>query len=378
VSPDRPYLLLAMPRPSTIPAHSEVPLNPKFRRRVAMRTWYPNSPEREGAMPLTPRPGENREGADIEVKKSPSYCVEGATVGPNGPASMKFRIEALQPSSGTSSNGGVYTFTPSGATGPDGQLRICDLTPGLYRVEIQTAGSGTETPANFGVTNLLVKDEDQRNLKFSTSPGLTLDGEVVWDSPPPDTAPAVKLSVWLQPTLRTGGTSARVDVPGAFSLPDLLLDDYQVRPTVKGTGLYIKDVTYGGQSVQYAPLRLGSAMPGSGLRVVVGRDGGKISSKVAGQDGKPIADAHVVLFPVEAASEGLLAARMVTGTTDQLGQYTSPTLAPGKYYVLASDEEFDATLESIAKLWRSRTSLKQVDLAPNGSPQVNLEPVNLM
>jgi hypothetical protein len=385
VSPDRAYLLLSAPRPTTIPAHSEVPLNPKFRRRVAMRTWYPNSPDRDGATPLLLRPGENREGTDIEVRKSPSYCVEGATIGPNGPASMHFQIEALQPSSGLSNTGGMYTVAPNGMTGPDGKLRICDLSPGQYRMEIQTSNVGSgQAPANFGVTNVVVKDEDQRNLKFLASPGLTLDGEVVWDTPPPDTAPSVKVSIQLRPTLRTGfpgaaeWNPAKADIPGAFSFPGLFPDDYAVWPTVRGAGLYIKEVTYSSRSVLHEPLRYGSAMLGSGLRVVVGRDGGKIATQLADKDGHPIADAHVTLFPVDAETEGLLAAKMVTGQTDQLGQYTSETLPPGKYYVLASDEEFDATLESIAKLWRSRTGLKQVDLAPNGSAQVNLELVKLM
>jgi hypothetical protein len=384
VPPEHRYLLLAMQRPTTLPAHSEVPLNPKFRRRVPMRTWYPNSPERDGAMALLPRSGENREGMDIEVKKSPSYCVEGATAGPNGPMSMKFRIEALQPSSGLSSTSGVYAMAPNGATGPDGKLRICDLTPGQYRVEIQTADTRyDEAPPSFGVTTVLVKDEDQRDLKFMTSSGLTLNAEVVWDSPPPDTAPTVQVKVQLWPTLRTGFPGASewnpvdADIPSTFSFPNLFLDDYAVVPTVRGKGLYIKDVTYAGRSVQYEPLHYGGAMQGSGLRVVVGRDGGKITVRVADSDSHPIADANIVLFPVDAESEGLLAAKMLTGQTDQFGRYTSKTLAPGKYYVLASEEEFDATVESVAKLWRSRTSLKQVDLAPSGLTQVNLDLVKL-
>jgi hypothetical protein len=151
-----------------------------------------------------------------------------------------------------------------------------------------------------------------------------------------------------------------------------------VQPTIKGRGLYVKDVTYGGRSVRYEPLRYGNAGQGFSLRVVVARDGGMITAQVADKAGNPIADAHVVLFPLDAGSEGLVASRMATGQTDQLGTYTSKTLEPGTYYVMASEEQFDASVESVGKLWRSRTSLQKVELAPNGSARVNLELLKLM
>jgi hypothetical protein len=59
------------------------------------------------------------------------------------------------------------------------------------------------------------------------------------------------------------------------------------------------------------------------------------------------------------------------------GQYTSPTLAPGKYYAVATEDSYDATVESIGKLWRSRNRYKEVDVAPGAGALVNLEPVKI-
>ena len=386
IPPGLSFLLMAAPKATRIPAHSQVPLNPNFRKRVTVRTWYPNSPSREGAAPLVLQPGEHREGADIEVKRSPNYCVEGTAMGPNGAAEMAFNIEALQPSSGSNSHGGTFVMAPNGKTGPDGKLRICDLSPGQYRVVIETAHSASEPVASFGVTYLTVKDEDQRGVRFMTSPGRTLEAEVAWDGASPEDASQTKLSLHLRPTLRTGfpgladWDAKDVDIPGKVSFENLFFDEYQVQTRFRGPsqGLYIKDITYGGRSVLHEPLRYGSAMEGSGLRVVVARDGGTLAARVADKDGNPIADARVVLFPADAASEGALAATMVTGQTDQLGRYTSKILPPASYYVFAGEEDFDASIESVAKLWRSRTTLQKVELAPGGSPQVNLELVTLM
>lgn len=269
-------------------------------------------------------------------------------------------------------------------TGTDGRLRICDLSPGMYRVEIHSQYSTGEAPVSFGITYVTVKDEDQRGLKFLTSSGATLDAEIVWDTPPPESAPPLTLRLNLRPTLRTGFPGAadwngqKTEVPGNVSFQNLFFDEYEVQTDLRKPGLYIKDVTYAGQSIWRQPFRYGSAMQGAGLRVVVARDGGTITAQVSDKDGNPIGDVHVVFFPADTSSEGALAATMVKGKTDQLGRCPSKTLAPGTYYVLASDEEFTASTDSIAKLWHSRTSLQKVELAPGGSPQVKLQLTRLM
>jgi len=378
----RPYLILVEKRERKLPAHSDVPLNPKLRKRAPMRTWYPNSPSPDGAMPMALRSGERREGVDIEVKKSQSYCIEGTLEGTSGPAALDFQIEPQQPSSGVSSSGGVFTMAPGGTTGRDGAFRICDLYPGGYRLTASERSSDpNQQPPAFGVAAIAVSDRDIRGLKLSASPGLAVEGEVAWDGESSGTPVTTRVSVYLEPLLRTHymgeNSSARANIPGAFSLSGLPIDDYVVRATVNGPGLYIKDVEYGGRSVHYEPLRLGSAMPGAGMRVVVGHDGATLTAQVGDKDGNPVPDANVLILPAVIGSEAELAARLVSGQTNQYGQYTSITLRPGKYYVAASGDSMDATPETIGKVWRSRNRFKEVELAASASAQVTLEPVKL-
>ena len=382
VQAGRPYLILAEKRERRLPPHSDVPLNPKLRKRVPMRTWYPNSPSPDGAMPIVLRPGERREGADIEVKKSQSYCIEGTLEGSGGPAALDFQIEPQQPSSGVSSSGGTFTLAPGGTAGRDGAFRICDLYPGNYRLTaIQRSGDPNQQPPAYGVAAIAVSDRDIRGLKLSASPGLALNGEVAWDGAPPETPVTTRVSVYLEPLLRTHymgeNSSARADIPGAFSFSGLLIDDYVVRATVNAPGLYIKDVTYGGRSVHYEPLRLGSAMAGAGMRVVVGHDGATLTAQVGDKDGNPVPDARVLILPAVIGSEAELAARLVSGQTNQYGQYTSITLPPGKYYVAATGDSIDSTPETISKVWRARNRFKEVELAPSASAQATLEPLKI-
>jgi hypothetical protein len=292
-------------------------------------------------------------------------------VSPHGAQPIDFSIEPRQPSSGTYADGGSFVGTSSGTTSADGQFRICDLYPGSYRF---TASENAQP--SYIATAITISDRDIDNMKIATMPGIPMDGEVVWDGEPPQKPVTSKLNLWLEPLLHPGaGNDARSDIPGTFTIAGLLLDEYTVHPSFNVPGLYLKDVTYGGKSVLYDVLRWGSA--DGGLRISLGHDGAKLSVRVIDKDGNPVADMRVLTIPAEAGSEAAVQSMLLTGATDQLGDYTSRTLAPGKYYVAASSDSFDATAESIGKIWRSRSRFKEVELAPNGNAQVSLEPVTI-
>jgi hypothetical protein len=374
----RAYLLVAEPRPLQIPAHSNVPLNPKLRRRIATRTWYPNSPARDGAAPITLQPAEIREGIVIEMKKSPSYCAEGTLLtGSGGPGALRFSLEAQQPSSGVSEGGGLFRAAPSGSTGADGAFRFCDLSPGTYRITaMQTKGD-----LLYGVSTINIADRDIAGLKIAALPTQPIEGEVVLDGPVPANPLPRKVSLSLQPLLRTimpgelpGGI--RADIPSTFTIPGVTPDDYFIRPFIDGPDLYIKDIQWAGISIKYQALRP-AASSGTGLRVVIGQDGATLSATVSAKDGNPASDIKVIVLPAQISSEAILSAAMVYGQTDQAGKFTSQPLAPGAYYVGAVDTSIDHTTDFIARLWRSRARFTEIDVAPKAVAQITLEPIAL-
>jgi hypothetical protein len=122
---------------------------------------------------------------------------------------------------------------------------------------------------------------------------------------------------------------------------------------------------------------LGSAIGNAGLRVVVARDGATLSARVQDKDGNPLPDVKVLVAPASITSEAMLQAALVTGQTDQSGQYKSHSLRPGKYLVLATSDRVEPTTESIDRFWRSRNRFQEVELAPGGSAEVKLTPVSL-
>ena len=394
VDPEHPYLVMVEKREQRLPAHSEAPLDPKLRRRVAMRTFYPNSTVMEGAAPITITSGEHRDHVDIAVKKSPNYCVEATLTGPMGPAALDFNIEVTQPAFGSSSTGGMFGVTPGGKSGPDGKVRICDLSPGTYRISVveRSVSAGPQAAlGNHAIVPVTISDRDPGKVEIVLSSGPKLEGEVVWDGAAPE-APAApadpdkpitppRVSLSLSPLMRSplpgeNGMGARPDIPGTFQFTGLTAGDYALRSFVNRGGLYIKDITLGGNSVMYQPLHVGEAL-GGGLRVAVARDGATISARVTNKDGLPVSDMRVWVVPANVASEGQLQMAMFGGETDQTGVFLSHTVAPGKYYVVATADAFDATPESIGRLWRARTRFQEVEAAANGTAQVSLVPVKV-
>jgi hypothetical protein len=184
-----------------------------------MRTWYPNVPAKEGAVAVILRPGEQREGIDIQVKKSPSYCIQGTLLTPHAAAAMNFSIEGQQPSSGSSADGGMYVSKPFGTTSEDGEFRICDLTPGSYRLTAteEAANPNEQQPLSYIATTIAIADRDLNNLKFAAMPGIPLKGEVVWDGEPPQTPASAELSIWLQPLLRAGVGGEETNAKSRYS-----------------------------------------------------------------------------------------------------------------------------------------------------------------
>src|ERR1039458_8612101 len=69
---------------------------------------------------------------------------------------------------------------------------------------------------------------------------------------------------------------------------------------------------YGDRSILYGTLQVGRAMGNAGLKIVLGRDGGTVSARVADKDGNPTADCTVVVMPATAPSEAVFAAMLIT------------------------------------------------------------------
>jgi hypothetical protein len=81
--------------------------------------------------------------------------------------------------------------------------------------------------------------------------------------------------------------------------------------------------------------------------------------------------------PASASNEAILSAAFTTGKTNSQGTWTSAMLAPGKYYILATNDGIDKSVETVTKLWAARTRGQEVDLSPNGTANLTLTPQSI-
>ncbi len=219
----------------------------------------------------------------------------------------------------------------------------------------------------YGSQMVTIKDADVSGVGVSASALIPVAGEVVWDGAPPNDPVNATLTIRLSPITTAGDVAAKSSLPGAFSFDGLIMTDYAATITRLKGNFYLKDVTYADRSVRFEPLRAGTAAGNAALRVVVARDGGIIQAKVTDKDGNVVSDSFVTVIPAAAISEATIAASYVSGETDQTGTWKTGALAPGKYYVVASESGPDKTPETIAKLVAARSRVDPVEVAANAT-----------
>lgn len=167
---------------------SAAPADPKLRKPAYRPTYYPNTDARDQATMVTLRSGEKRERVDIQILRSPSYCIDATLFEAGQPASLDFKVTDLQ-------TAGPNSATAGGKSGPDGKIRVCDLYPGEFRITAPRQGAREV----FGAASAAIDREDVHNVRvFATGPG-SIQGDVEWDGPLPANAGAARFGFFLAP-----------------------------------------------------------------------------------------------------------------------------------------------------------------------------------
>jgi hypothetical protein len=194
--------------------------------------------------------------------------------------------------------------------------------------------------------------------------------------PPPDNPLEVALDVAITSAAGEFG-SASIPVAGTlpreFELP-VSNDAYVVAVSKIPEGAYLKDIIFAGRSVLHELLQPGAMPDPQGLRIVLARDGARVSVRAAAKDGQPLTGVNIALFPAAATTEGAAASAMIVGQTDAAGAWTSGLIAPGKYYAIATVSPVNRSPDAFGKIWLRRSESLVVELGPNATMQVNRVP----
>jgi hypothetical protein len=167
-------------------------------------------------------------------------------------------------------------------------------------------------------------------------------------------------------------TRTEIGPQGQFVMKGFPGLDYTLNTALKSASAppttYVKDATYGELSVRRRWMRIGSASGDARLHITLGTDGGFVKASAADSSGKVAPNCHILILPAVSSDEGALADAMVMAQAGPAGDFLSPVLPPGKYYVLATDDLIDKTPESMAAIRGSR------DRVPGRAPGAVGEP----
>lgn len=358
-----------------LPPISNAPLDPALRRPAFEWTFYPGVPNPEGAESFLLRPGEHRENADIEIARTPNYCLEGQATFPSETGEVRFEVMRASPHSGSSGNGGFFTSSPGGTAAAGGRIRVCGLSPGEYRVTAQPKNRqvALSFPEAYSSTIATIQKGDAA-LVISPTARVTVPVELEWDGQPPADFDPQNFYLRPRPLTRTPmGEPFGVQIRDLPMDIELFVDEYLSVVDNVPPGVYVKDLLYGDTSVLNKVWIPGSETGEAHLKLVLASNGGTVEASVADRDGTALPYRYVTLAPEEIRSEAELADRAVTGQADQRGVWTSPDVAPGKYFVFPTGTPFNRTPDFIDPLWRGRGDAAEVTVSRGGKAKVALE-----
>ena len=346
------YLLLASHGRALLAKPGEISDDPARRKPIQYLMWYIDARAPEAAMPLTLAPGELREGINIRMASGPGYCING-TLRPDALQGGELRVNLTEAPVATQGILGQSSFTSR-----EEAMRICNLSPGDYRITSTLVAKPNTFPREFRTQVVSILDRDIK-VALDGLPPTRLSGEIVWEGDPP----ADRITLQLRPRNHlneVGETvTATASAPGKFVFDHLVADEYELQLYRIPSDAYLKDITAAGHSVLHRPLASGE------IRIILGRDGSRISARTP-------ADAWVVAVPAGVSTEADLAEAMLSGRADGTGLWTSPLLAPGKYLVLTSPAPVNRSFESVQRIFASRGKAREVNVAPKSTATVML------
>lgn len=356
------------------------------RARILMPAFYPGAPDAQGGQVVRLGSGEDRRGVDIQMAAAPSFCISGTVRG-----AATLTIAEQLPLVFRSS------FTPFTEAVSEGQFRVCGLHPGDYRLSAVSNEDpgipiyGIHRRQMDALANAVITDRDVEDVQLLPSSAPAISGDTVLESSPGGKTPQMRIRIalarfWNHEHADEAGSDGRttsglsygdyIQVPGAFTLGDVPVNDYMLDVNELPDGCYVKDATLGGAGVLHQPVRLTQADAGR-LRIALACNGGSLRARVTDREGHAVSNVHLYLIPEEAGSAAALddvlrQAEVEDGWSDIVTE-----LPPGRYLVLACDLETDGTAKAILKLWRQRAKGKPVEIGPGEAAQVTLEIVGL-
>jgi protocatechuate 3,4-dioxygenase beta subunit len=321
-------------------------------------TYYPgvvSAPE-AGKVPVGP--GQEVGGIDFQIQLVPFATVSGIVSGAADDAAAVVLAPQDAAAGPLARLGGQMVTARVQA---DGTFSVGNVPPGRYVAIARTGGRAGDP--RIGMQTIVVNGQNLGGVTLTLQSGVTLSGNITVESsgtPAPEDystfridAPDVNpLPIGGGPGGRGGGPlggAARAEKNGSFQIGNLMPGPHYIRVSgggVQGQGQQgqgqaqwsVKAINIAGQDVSDSFVELKPGQNVDNVTVVLTDRTTEISGTVRDARNAGAAGVYVIAFSTEPAHWRAQARRIQAVRTDQSGAYRIRNLAPGDYFLVATDD----------------------------------------
>lgn len=350
-------------------------------------TYYPGVTDPAAAVGIQLQEGGEIIGVDLDIKNAETtFTISGTATntvfnqqpGPTGVVDRSVSAFYLIPRVKTPADGIIDSTArnaiPVGSR-PNNEFEIRNVKPGVYEL-LPALTDYTGNRFYTARTTVNVERENIAGIKLSVSPGVTLQGELVMDG---GSQTLIKTDGMRMNLAVTDSTPAIVgtvlgaipfDAAGKFQIESM--PEARFAPTLSGLpdGVFVSDVRQGGKSVFDEGFTVDAqATP---VQIVLSATGGTVRGNVKMKDGKPYAQATVVLVPPANRRQNPRLFRVVE--TDDAGKFSIPNVLPSGYTLYAwGDRPFREPWLNEAYLAKYEGRGKALNVAARGIVETDVE-----
>jgi Carboxypeptidase regulatory-like domain len=331
-------------------AYSSSPPSSATPRSIALAsTFYPGTTIPGQAALVTVRSGEERAGIDFTLEIVPTARVEGTLSWPGGSLAPGTLVTLIATDQVVPAG---LPFDRYRATGiqSDGSFAFTDIAPGQYTIFARATDMGAAgTPrALWASTDVVIAGENLTGLNLLLAPGLTLSGQVRFDSTslvPPAELTNVRVTLLPVQTGRAASvapSAATVDRVGRFTMSGILPGRYTLNASFPGLGApggwTLRSAVINGIDALDVPFTAApNGQTANAIVTFVDRMG-QLTGTLQNAGGGPAPEYSIVLFPTSSSFWFPQARRIQSVRPSTDGGFTFRNVPAGEYYLAAAED----------------------------------------
>jgi hypothetical protein len=218
----------------------------------------------------------------------------------------------------------------------DGFFDISGVLPGSYNLMAVARQDGTQYSTRMRVD---ISERGLDNVVVQLRPGVTIEGKIYLDGPPPPEFAMNRLRIALQPAeefpMGGGAGNGQVTDDGSFRLANVSPMEYRVRVNGLPTGAFLMAGRIGNEDALNAPFYI-SGDQQAVLQLQIGFSAGRVQGTVVDSKGMPYQGAVATLIPDD--PRRLRTELYFSTATDQYGRFNFANVPPGGYKLFAWEE----------------------------------------